>query len=791
MDNYDVNSIKSLSAVDSIRLKASMYIGTTSQDGVNQLVYEIWDNSLDEYCAGYGNEIDVLIDKDNYVTIKDYGRGVPANLHPEWKNEDGTPMYTLTGIFTKIHAGGKLFADGSSGYFSTVGVYGVGSTVVNCLSDYFEVTSYRDGKIYNQKFSKGIPISNVEITDNATNSTGTIIKFHPDSTIFKSTIQPNDKKLQNRLDEITSLNVNLKINYKNELANTEHTFCYPNGISDYIKNKLLKDKPLLFDTPIYYKSEFIKDDEKVQVEFALMYVDDVESNEIIKTFANNVSTKEHGTHLQGFKEGYKETINQYAINKKWINEPIEIKYLLDNICLIISVKLKECELDGQTKNKLGNIIAREGVSEVIKEFFSKLTKEQQSIIQTIIERANKVKEAEEAARRARINTRKANKVNRMSLPGKLADCSNNKGYTELFLVEGDSAGGCFVGDTLVKLLDGRNIPIQQIVEEHRQGKKNYVYCSTKNGDIRIQKIENAFKTKTVNEVCEIMLDNNKIIKCTKDHLFMLRDGTYKEAQYLTNEDSLMPLYIKYNDTNYNHKIKSVKFIYYENGIDVYDLTIPIYHNFALSDGVFVHNSAKDARFREFQAILPLRGKILNVEKTGFDKMINSDVIQSLIASIGTGIDKKFNINKCRYDKVIIMTDADVDGYHIMNLLLTFIYNYMRPLIEQGYVYATTPPLYKIITKKTSIYIKDDYELKEYKRKHPNIDIKVQRFKGLGEMNANELKETTMDPKTRILKKITINDIDDMIQSFNVCMGSDVNLRRRFIEENAHKAILDY
>lgn len=516
MSNYDVNSIKSLSQVDSIRLKPSMYIGSTSQEGINQLVYEIWDNSLDEYSAGYGNEINVLIDKDNYITIEDHGRGVPADLHPEWKNPDGTPMYTLTGIFTKIHAGGKLFADGSSGYFSTVGVFGVGSTAVNCLSDYFEATSYRDNKIYNQKFSKGIPITDVKITE-GTSKTGTTIKFHPDPEIFKSTLQPNDKKLQNRLDEITSLNVNLKINYKNELAKTETVFYYPNGIADYIKNKLVKDKKLLFDDVIYYKGNYSNNEENMTVEFAFIYTDELESNEIIKTFANNVSTKDHGTHLQGFKDGYKDAINEYAINKKWISEPVEIKYLLDNICLIVSVKLRECELDGQTKSKLGNIIAKEGVADVVKQFFNNLNKEQQITIQTIIERANRVKEAEEAARRARINSRKANKVNKMALPGKLADCGNTKGYTELFLVEGDSASG----------------------------------------------------------------------------------------------------------------------------------------------------TAKMARYREFQAILPLRGKILNVEKSGFDKMINSEVIQSLIASIGTGIGKNFNIDKCRYDKIVMMTDADKQYINII------------------------------------------------------------------------------------------------------------------------------
>jgi DNA gyrase subunit B len=332
---------------------------------------------------------------------------------------------------------GKLFANGESGYFSTIGTYGLGAKLTNALSDDFIAKVKRNGRIYRQTFKKGRPTSDVEIIGTVDlNDTGTKITFHPDSTIFKTTIQPNDKKLQNRLDEITSLNTNLKVNYKNELANVDTTFYYPNGIADYINKKLLKDKKLLFEEPIYYSSEYVDNDETIKVEFSLMYVDDVESNEIIKTFANNVSTKEHGTHLVGFKEGYKEAINQYSISKKWITEPIEIKYLMDNICLIVSVKLRECELDGQTKNKLGNLIAKDGVANVVKEYFNKLSKEQQVVIQTIVERANKVKEAEEAARRARINTRTANKIKKIALPGKLADCSSNKGYSELFLVEG-------------------------------------------------------------------------------------------------------------------------------------------------------------------------------------------------------------------------------------------------------------------------------------------------------------------------------------------------------------------
>lgn len=331
---------------------------------------------------------------------------------------------------------GKFNRDGSSAYFGgSVGLHGLGCKCGVALSDNFVVQVKRDNKIYQQTFSKGKPTSDVEVIGK-TKDTGTTIKFHPDKEIFKETIEPNDKKLQSRLHEITALNANLKINYKNELAKVDKVFYYPNGISDYIKNELLSNKKLLFDIPLYYNYTYKGEQEDVQVEFSFIYQDSIEDNQIIKTFANNITTREHGTHLQGFKDGFKDAINNYASKNKLITQPIELKYLLENICLIISVHLKECELEGQTKNKLGNTIATEAVKESVNQFFNKLSKEQKEVLNTIIIRANAVKEAEEAARKAKINSRKANKVTKMALPGKLSDCATNKGYSEVFFVEG-------------------------------------------------------------------------------------------------------------------------------------------------------------------------------------------------------------------------------------------------------------------------------------------------------------------------------------------------------------------
>jgi len=644
-NEYGTEQIEELSGLSAIQKRPGMYIGSTSQRGINHLIFEGIDNSFDEFLAGYGKDIYIQIKSDCSVRIEDHGRGIPVGPHHKWKNLDGTPMDTLTGVLTKIHAGGK-FNKEDSGYACSSGLHGVGIKAANALSDLFIATVKRDGKIYQQKFSKGEPLNNIEIIGNCNiKDTGTIIEYHPDKDIFKLTLEPNCKDLQNRIDELASLNAGVKVHYKNEITNIDKTYYYEDGIIGYTK-RLVNQTKLLFDEPFYVKGNYqLPNNKIIMVEVSFIYDDDEKPSETIKTFANNINTYEGGFHLQGFRNEYRKQMNKFIADNKLSDETIELKYLLDGIYAVVSIKVPEAEFEGQTKTKLGNAEAQSAVEEVLRAAFESTfltNKDFKVILETIAVRSIKVKEAEEAARKARASARKAGNISRMALPGKLADCANKSGYSELFIVEGDSAGG----------------------------------------------------------------------------------------------------------------------------------------------------SAKNARYREFQAILPLWGKIQNTEKTDFDKMMDSEKIQVLIAALGAGVGKNFDIKKLRYDKIILMADADDDGSHIRALLLTFFYNHMPEVLKEGMIYSACPPLYKIVKGKQNIYIMDDQGLKDYKAKNGS-KIEVQRFKGLGEMNFEQLKETTMDPLTRTLKRITLDDAEKAANIFDICMGKRADLRREFIEANAYRVNLKF
>lgn len=647
VDNeYGTDQIDSLEGLEAVRKRPGMYIGSTSQKGVTHLVWEVADNCVDEFVAGFGNEISIHIEANATVTVKDKGRGIPVGPHKKWKNLDGTPQDTLIGILTRLHAGGKFNA-ADSGYKVSAGLHGVGTKAVNALSDSFIAEVRRNGKIYRQEFSKGKPLhlepKVVGSTD--VNDTGSTITYHPDPEIFKITLEPNCKDLQARIAELASLNAGLRINYVNEITGVEESYYYEDGIKGYV-HRMVEDKTKLYDEPIYIKGQYnLPNNGIILVEVSFIHDDEVKPSESIKTFANNINTYEGGFHLQGFRDGYRKLMNKWAQDNKFTKENIEIKYLADGIHAVVSVKVPEAEFEGQTKTKLGNEEAKIAVEKILEEEFAKLAKANNdkvnSILESVIVRSLKVKEAEEAARKARANARKTAKASRLALPGKLADCSS-KGYTEVFLVEGDSAGG----------------------------------------------------------------------------------------------------------------------------------------------------SAKSGREREFQAILPLRGKVLNTEKADLSKIINSEQIRNIIAALGAGVGKDFNISKIRYDKVIIMTDADDDGAHIKTLLLTFFFNYMRPIIEEGYLYVAQPPLYKVTKNKKSVYLKDDAELREYRKKNGE-GAEVSRFKGLGEMNYTQLAQTTMHPDTRTLLRITMEDAEEVSKVFLQLMGDNAQHRRDFIEANAHKVDLTF
>lgn len=475
------------------------------------------------------------------------------------------------------------FNQAGSGYKVSGGLHGVGAKCTNALSKYFKVWVKRDGIVWSQEFAKGVPVTKVEQVDTCdANDTGTIIEYIPDNEIFKQTIEPSDASIQSRLDEITSLNAGLKINYKNDIAKVDTVYYQKDGIRGYTK-RLAGDKKLLFEDVFYVKGNYAIDENKtIMVEAAFIYDDEDKPHETFKSFANNINTHEGGYHLQGFRNGFKKVMNDYIEKNNLFKNSVELRYLMDGIYAIISVKVPEAEFEGQTKSKLGNEEAQTALETIMEKEFTALIKSRKEDFNAIADRAIRVKIAEEAARKARQNARAANKLAKTALPGKLTDCGNKNGYREIIICEGDSAGG----------------------------------------------------------------------------------------------------------------------------------------------------AVKQGRFSKFQAVLPLRGKVLNTEKSDFAKMVKSEAITNIMAAIGTGFGAKFDLKKARYDKIIIMTDADDDGSHITTLILTLFYNYMRPLLEEGYVYLAKPPLYRVMLKNKSYkYIATDSELKEFKKSHGNKIENVQRFKG--------------------------------------------------------------
>ncbi len=626
-EEYGVNDIQVLEGLEAVRKRPGMYIGTTGVRGLHHLVWEIVDNSVDESLAGYCDDIEIIVNEDNSVTVKDDGRGMPTGIHPK------TGISTVETIFTVLHAGGKF---GGKGYKVSGGLHGVGASVVNALSSWLEVKVYRDGKIYHQRFENGgHPVKSLEVIGECDeNRTGTTVTFKPDPTIFEETTKFDYETLKTRSRELAFLNKGLRIILSDLRSGQKDEFLYNGGLVEYVK-LLNTNKKVIHDDIVDVSGA----EDDISIEVAMQYNDGYNSN--VYSFTNNINTVEGGTHEDGVRLALSRVINNYARSNGFLkdkDDSLTQDDVKEGITMVISCKHPNPQFEGQTKTKLGNVEVRKIASNIFGAGFEKFLLENPDQAKAIMEKVLLASRARVAAKKARELTRRKGDLEITNFYGKLTDCkSKDPSESEIFLVEGDSAGG----------------------------------------------------------------------------------------------------------------------------------------------------SAKKGRDYMTQAILPLRGKILNVEKARLDRALSNEEIRTIVTAFGTGIGEEFDLSKLRYDKIIIMTDADVDGSHIRILLLTLFYRFFKPVVENGHVYAAQPPLFKIVYGKNIKYVLDENERDEYLKTLPeNAKYTITRMKGLGEMDADELRDTTMSKKFRILRKITVDDAMGADEIFTTLMGEDVEPRRKFIEENA-------
>ena len=647
--SYEAKDIQVLGGLSAVRKRPAMYIGSTDAKGLHHLVYEAVDNSIDEALAGFCNKISVIIHKDGFVTVADNGRGIPVDIHPKFNK----PAVEI--VMTKLHAGGKF---DKKVYKVSGGLHGVGISVTNALSKELIVEVKRNGKIYQQKYQHGKPVTELKIIGDAdaketnasdlpaslragsqtgrsetrSQATGTTVRFLPDETIF-STTEFSFEILSSRLRELAFLNKGVRIIIEDERTEKKNEFHYDGGIISFVEY-LNKNKNALHSI-----IHFLKAKNGIQFEYALQYNDGYQEN--VFSFANTINTYEGGTHLIGFKTALTRVMNNYIEKNKIKGIKLSSEDTREGLTAVISIKVPEPQFEGQTKTKLGNSEIKGLADSIVNDTLSSCLEENPQTAKAIIYKCVNAAHAREAAQKARELTRRKGALNHGSLPGKLADCSEEEPEKcELFIVEGDSAGG----------------------------------------------------------------------------------------------------------------------------------------------------SAKQGRNREFQAVLPLKGKILNVEKARLNKIFENEEITTMITAIGTSIVEEFDITKARYHKLVIMTDADVDGSHIRTLLLTFFYRHMQPLIEAGYVYIAQPPLYKVTKGKISKYVYNDEELERLLKEIGREDLTLQRYKGLGEMNPQQLWETTMDQGNRTILQVTLQDAVEADKMFTLLMGDAVEPRRKFIEQHAKEVI---
>ncbi len=1084
------DDIRSLEGLEAVRVMPGMYVGGSDERALHHLVYEVVDNSIDEIMAGRGDHCWVTIHTNGYISVEDNCGGIPVGL----SKKQG--ISTLTMVLTQLHAGAK-FNDGTNkaAYKVSGGLHGVGVSAVNALSSHLIAQVKRDGKLWQQEFAAGKPTTAVDFVRDLEpgETNGTTITFHPDMTIM----QTGDFKfgiLAQRFREMAYVTRGAMLTLIDEREQpfpSELTFYFEGGVlsfTRYLNRNREVVHPVIGGLKDVKFNEGQNDEGWMAVEFGFQYTEGTSSSTEL-SFANHINTPDGGSHQTGLREALTRAINNYSRKQGLLKEKdtnFSGRDTLEGLTAIVSIKHPSPQFESQTKGKLINPEIRGLVASVVTDFFTQFMEENPREARRIIDKCmNSMRIRDALEKQRELLTGRKSLLENTTLPGKLADCSERDATkTELFLVEGDSAGGCFSGDTRVALADGRSLSFEQLVVEQAQGKRHFCYTIRKDGTVGIEQIIDARVTKHNADVVRVTLDNNEAIICTPDHRFMLRDGSYKAAIDLTSSDSVMPLYRKlsnkaesgitidgyemtwdprsetwvfthmladrynrwkgvyaeadgdhchhvdfdklnndptnirrmksedhlalhrdhvgktlhrpdviekgrqirktpafrqamsermkqpdtravlstqakaqwedeeykafmgakwrefydnnaeyrqannarlveaqreywsdaenraeqaerthtffaehpearanvsikakeeWNDpallewrraktseqwtpefrekrkralretyykktiavlkqiqfehgvvdidaynglrltkrdksllrfetfceryfnndeakareavTNYNHRVVRVERL--ESSVDVYDAEVPGTHNFALASGVFVHNSAKQGRDRHFQAILPLRGKILNTERARLNKILDSNEIKSLISALGVGISDDFSVSKLRYHKLVIMTDADVDGAHIRTLLLTFFFRYMQPIIQNGHLYIAQPPIFRLEYKKNARYyypepgMKEDALLTRALSSYPEpTKVQVSRYKGLGEMNPEQLWETTLDPSRRTLLQVTIDDAAEADHIFDMLMGNEVPPRRKFITTHARDARLD-
>jgi DNA gyrase subunit B len=672
--SYSADQIQVLEGLEAVRKRPGMYIGTTGPRGLHHLVYEVVDNSIDEALAGHCTHIEVDINADGSVTVTDDGRGIPTGIVAK------TGKSGIETVMTVLHAGGKF---GGGGYKVSGGLHGVGISVVNALSEWVEVTVWRDQKVHLQRYERGNPVSELNAKPSKGNRTGTSVSFLPDTQIFTTGIEFDYTVLAARLRELGYLNAGVKITFSDhrlELLKSGEprieSYCYEGGIKEYIAY-MNREKQPLHEEVIYVQGER----NNVQIEVALQWCVDAFSDNVLG-FANNIRTIDGGTHLEGLKAVLTRTMNSIARKRNKIKENesnLAGENVREGLTAVISVKVPDPEFEGQTKTKLGNTEVRGIVDSLVGEVLTEYLEFRPQVADAILEKAIQAFKAAEAARRARDLVRRKSVLESSPLPGKLADCSSrDPALSEIYLVEGDSAGGCFYSLQKIRLADGTTKTIKEIVDEQAEGKEHFCNTILESGSIGEEQIINARMTKTNAEVIKLTLSNKEIIICTPDHPFMMRNGDYKPAKSLLEQHPNNVLksphpaasIIQPGDEipiSLSKDIRVISIEPVEERHDVYDIEVPNTHNFQLACGVFVHNSAKQGRDRQFQAILPLRGKILNIEKTDDAKIYKNNEIQSLITALGLGIKgEEFDPTQLRYHHIVIMSVAGDEPTLVMD-----------------------------------------------------------------------------------------------------------------------------